>query len=59
MSKVSYADSTERALQQLTSALIKSKLINKYDRDKLFETQLDKTTINELINKPKNIKVDL
>jgi len=58
MSEIGFEDLSKKELEQLTSALIKSKLITKYNKDELFESKFDKSTINELINKPKLIKCD-
>lgn len=58
MSEVGYEDLSRSELSQLTTALIKSKLIEKYNKDQLFETKFDRITINELINKPRNIMID-
>lgn len=58
MSDIGYEDLSKDELQQLTTALIKSKLITKYNKEQFFETNFEEKTMNELINKPRIIQMD-
>jgi len=55
---ISYSELTRDEIKQLSDTLIKSKLIEKYNRDQLMETKFDKSTMNKLINRPMKILID-
>lgn len=56
MANINYESLQYDEIENLKKSLLKAKLITKYDKEKLEEVQFDKTTVNELINKPKLIQ---